>query len=39
MTVNGRNTNEVDFVNSGQNERLSLKWAVPVGDVDLVGER
>ncbi len=36
VTVNGRSS-EVDF-NSGSNERLSLKWAVPVGDVEIVGK-
>ena len=40
VTVNGRSS-EVEFNSSsnlGSNERLSLKWAVPVGDVELVGE-
>lgn len=38
VTVNGRSS-EVEFNSSvGSNERLSLKWAVPVGDVELVGK-
>ena len=41
VTVNGRSS-EVEFggsgSNSGHNERLSLKWAVPVGDVEIIGE-
>ena len=40
VTVNGRSS-EVDFnsvSSANNNERLSLKWAVPVGDVEIVGE-
>ena len=40
VTVNGRSS-EVDFnpvSSANSNERLSLKWAVPVGDVEIVGE-
>ena len=40
VTVNGR-TSEVDFnsvSSTNNNERLSLKWAVPVADVEIVGE-
>jgi hypothetical protein len=42
-TVNGR-TSEVEFAGSSgggltgyANERLSLKWAVPVNEVELIG--
>ena len=38
-TVNGR-TSEVEFggsVGGYANERLSLKWAVPVNEVELIG--